>query len=162
MLSCRNTIFFAWDAGLAQLNNIRERLDGIAVPVHWVVGIRVLGWVVDWVYWATKGVELVAGSTNWKETKIWVKFLGIKFLFNFALCFGCYSESFKANLWRKRFKSLKAYNAGGLNVGLVSTFCKLWTFISSIHPMLARENCLSSRGFVRGHFVLSLKVVSKS
>lgn len=41
-----------------------------------------------------------------KEVKSCVKFLGIKFLSNFALCFGCYSESFMGNLWRNSFKSL--------------------------------------------------------
>lgn len=71
VLSCAHSIGLSRHAGLAQLNHIRERLDGIAVPVQ--VGVRI-GRFVRWVYWTADRVHFVAGSTDYDKAKGNIKF----------------------------------------------------------------------------------------
>lgn len=66
VLSCAHSVGLSRHAGLAQLNHIRERLDGIAVPVQ--VEVRIGGFV-RWVYWTADRVHFVAGSTDYDKAK---------------------------------------------------------------------------------------------
>lgn len=62
------SVLLARNAGLTQLNYIREWLHGIAVPVSWAAWIS---FIRGWVNRTANCVHLVTDSANWRQILTW-------------------------------------------------------------------------------------------